>query len=98
MLSSGVYGWLPAAVERSEFSALSAAVWLSPFEQANARAAAGSISSFLNILKPPVLTTAQRDGTSITGRVYANNGVLSLIHISEPTRLLSISYAVFCLK
>src|SRR5678816_112981 len=28
------------------------------------------------------------------GRVYD----LSLIHISEPTRLLSISYAVFCLK
>src|SRR5678815_4732029 len=26
------------------------------------------------------------------------NNVLSLIHISEPTRLLSISYAVFCLK
>ena len=25
-------------------------------------------------------------------------GILSLIHISEPTRLLSISYAVFCLK
>src|SRR5678815_5981934 len=28
---------------------------------------------------------------------YALNS-LSLIHISEPTRLLSISYAVFCLK
>ena len=28
--------------------------------------------------------------------VAASN--LSLIHISEPTRLLSISYAVFCLK
>eukprot|EP00658_Telonema_sp_P-2_P066281 TRINITY_DN55333_c0_g1_i2.p2 TRINITY_DN55333_c0_g1~~TRINITY_DN55333_c0_g1_i2.p2 ORF type:complete len:114 (+),score=27.96 TRINITY_DN55333_c0_g1_i2:140-481(+) len=27
-----------------------------------------------------------------------NNTNLSLIHISEPTRLLSISYAVFCLK
>eukprot|EP00658_Telonema_sp_P-2_P085118 TRINITY_DN9632_c0_g1_i5.p1 TRINITY_DN9632_c0_g1~~TRINITY_DN9632_c0_g1_i5.p1 ORF type:complete len:220 (+),score=43.31 TRINITY_DN9632_c0_g1_i5:110-769(+) len=26
------------------------------------------------------------------------NNILSLIHISEPTRLLSISYAVFCLK
>ena len=26
------------------------------------------------------------------------DGRLSLIHISEPTRLLSISYAVFCLK
>ena len=30
----------------------------------------------------------------VVGIVYA----LSLIHISEPTRLLSISYAVFCLK
>src|SRR5674536_403669 len=29
-----------------------------------------------------------------SGRVQ----MLSLIHISEPTRLLSISYAVFCLK
>src|SRR5678816_1036901 len=27
-----------------------------------------------------------------------SHGTLSLIHISEPTRLLSISYAVFCLK
>ena len=27
-----------------------------------------------------------------------NGLLLSLIHISEPTRLLSISYAVFCLK
>ena len=27
-----------------------------------------------------------------------SNMDLSLIHISEPTRLLSISYAVFCLK
>src|SRR5665254_13456 len=33
-------------------------------------------------------------------RCSHNSGVfdLSLIHISEPTRLLSISYAVFCLK
>src|SRR5678815_4811040 len=30
------------------------------------------------------------------GEGYALN--LSLIHISEPTRLLSISYSVFCLK
>ena len=37
------------------------------------------------------------------GPVYANPQTnfglaLSLIHISEPTRLLSISYAVFCLE
>eukprot|EP00658_Telonema_sp_P-2_P064802 TRINITY_DN54101_c0_g1_i1.p1 TRINITY_DN54101_c0_g1~~TRINITY_DN54101_c0_g1_i1.p1 ORF type:complete len:108 (-),score=17.87 TRINITY_DN54101_c0_g1_i1:57-380(-) len=31
----------------------------------------------------------------VIGRIIL---VLSLIHISEPTRLLSISYAVFCLK
>ena len=33
-------------------------------------------------------------------KFYTNTGILnlSLIHISEPTRLLSISYAVFCLK
>eukprot|EP00658_Telonema_sp_P-2_P017958 TRINITY_DN1701_c0_g1_i1.p1 TRINITY_DN1701_c0_g1~~TRINITY_DN1701_c0_g1_i1.p1 ORF type:complete len:158 (-),score=33.56 TRINITY_DN1701_c0_g1_i1:25-498(-) len=30
--------------------------------------------------------------------VQHDNMELSLIHISEPTRLLSISYAVFCLK
>src|SRR5674536_135545 len=29
---------------------------------------------------------------------YQASQLLSLIHISEPTRLLSISYAVFCLK
>src|SRR5660398_308485 len=29
---------------------------------------------------------------------YRSGGSLSLIHISEPTRLRRISYAVFCLK
>eukprot|EP00658_Telonema_sp_P-2_P045702 TRINITY_DN3369_c0_g1_i3.p1 TRINITY_DN3369_c0_g1~~TRINITY_DN3369_c0_g1_i3.p1 ORF type:complete len:659 (+),score=208.98 TRINITY_DN3369_c0_g1_i3:144-2120(+) len=33
-----------------------------------------------------------------TGTVTSSSYDLSLIHISEPTRLLSISYAVFCLK
>ena len=32
------------------------------------------------------------------GSNWAGQLGLSLIHISEPTRLLSISYAVFCLK
>src|SRR5678816_3413045 len=38
--------------------------------------------------------------SSREGNLWFNKGgrlVLSLIHISEPTRLLSISYAVFCL-
>src|SRR5678815_5941529 len=33
-----------------------------------------------------------------TSEASAAAMLLSLIHISEPTRLLSISYAVFCLK
>src|SRR5678815_829701 len=32
------------------------------------------------------------------GALGEQRDLLSLIHISEPTRLLSISYAVFCLK
>src|SRR5450756_2976783 len=35
----------------------------------------------------------EQDKTKISNRIY-----LSLIHISEPTRLGMISYAVFCLK
>src|SRR5665648_427125 len=31
-------------------------------------------------------------------RIISNLSILSLIHISEPTRLGMISYAVFCLK
>src|SRR5678816_1577507 len=41
-------------------------------------------------------------GTNLWYGMYLGSpgktGDLSLIHISEPTRLLSISYAVFCLK
>src|SRR5674536_295646 len=36
--------------------------------------------------------------TQIICNPYYAAYFLSLIHISEPTRLLSISYAVFCLK
>eukprot|EP00658_Telonema_sp_P-2_P052695 TRINITY_DN4094_c0_g1_i2.p2 TRINITY_DN4094_c0_g1~~TRINITY_DN4094_c0_g1_i2.p2 ORF type:complete len:100 (-),score=15.12 TRINITY_DN4094_c0_g1_i2:47-346(-) len=41
---------------------------------------------------PVVVVVATRAGLAGAHRP------LSLIHISEPTRLLSISYAVFCLK
>ena len=55
----------------------------------------GKISSFFDFLggglrDPPTL--GNRD-------IESPGGIgLSLIKISEPTRLLSISYAVFCLK
>ena len=38
------------------------------------------------------------DGEMQTDSWVDDEYYLSLIHISEPTRLLSISYAVFCLK
>src|SRR5678815_5028025 len=46
----------------------------------------------VTIGRQPMLMVRQNDGGV---QVLYN---LSLIHISEPTRLLSISYAVFCLK
>eukprot|EP00658_Telonema_sp_P-2_P050656 TRINITY_DN38681_c0_g1_i1.p1 TRINITY_DN38681_c0_g1~~TRINITY_DN38681_c0_g1_i1.p1 ORF type:complete len:110 (-),score=0.93 TRINITY_DN38681_c0_g1_i1:25-354(-) len=44
------------------------------------------------------LTTPVRPRGGTPGCPSAAEVKLSLIHISEPTRLLSISYAVFCLK
>src|SRR5674536_385926 len=60
----------------------------------------------LRLLRGEGPQRAARDGQQPTGgagdrRDPAPEGLdelLSLIHISEPTRLLSISYAVFCLK
>ena len=53
-----------------------------------------------NILVYELVSTSGVDTWALLPQVYYfNNGLeLSLIHISEPTRLLSISYAVFCLK
>src|SRR5678815_648896 len=39
-----------------------------------------------------------KDYECLCGKYKRMKYKLSLIHISEPTRLLSISYAVFCLK
>ena len=47
----------------------------------------------------PVSFVWQNDGAGPdAARQEMSHPHLSLIHISEPTRLLSISYAVFCLK
>ena len=40
--------------------------------------------------------TAKAAGQGFANKAY--DGILSLIHISEPTRRTPISYAVFCLK
>src|SRR5678815_2762462 len=63
-------------------------------------------TNHLDIPAREALETAldEYDGTIITvshDRFFLDKlatQILSLIHISEPTRLLSISYAVFCLK
>eukprot|EP00658_Telonema_sp_P-2_P011393 TRINITY_DN14336_c0_g1_i1.p1 TRINITY_DN14336_c0_g1~~TRINITY_DN14336_c0_g1_i1.p1 ORF type:complete len:316 (-),score=60.07 TRINITY_DN14336_c0_g1_i1:52-999(-) len=51
-----------------------------------------SVSEAAATPEAPVANTTQRR------MVWGETEDLSLIHISEPTRLLSISYAVFCLK
>src|SRR5678815_780641 len=43
-------------------------------------------------------TRTEGDENTANRRIFYDFTFLSLIHISEPTRLLSISYAVFCLK
>src|SRR5674536_380401 len=66
---------------------------------------------FLMIRRPPRSTLSSSSAASdvykrqvFRGRFFCwrrrqlRRGKLSLIHISEPTRLLSSSYAVFCLK
>src|SRR5674536_393774 len=56
-------------------------------------------TSSLTSLDTPAKTWSPptpRHGSASTGARSAPT--LSLIHISEPTRLLSTSYAVFCLK
>src|SRR5678816_356836 len=49
-------------------------------------------------IAPPCSVTAISDRHTSLGSSRHAALCLSLIHISEPTRLLSISYAVFCLK
>src|SRR5678815_4102951 len=48
----------------------------------------------------PLTTFLIHSASSVhfSSNIYPKYLNLSLIHISEPTRLLSISYAVFCLK
>src|SRR5674536_351371 len=49
------------------------------------------------LITQPVIWLLSRC-TDVVVRLLGGDPNLSLIHISEPTRLLSISYAVFCLK
>src|SRR5674536_388110 len=61
-----------------------------------------AIYQFLSIIRQrdgtPLMDNAGRVTSHLSGLFYRTAYILSLIHISEPTRLLSISYAVFCLK
>ena len=68
------------------------------FQAGNTCAGGGDVASENN-LSPEGLTIAQFEDrfAAIEGREVAAL-YLSLIHISEPTRLRRISYAVFCLK
>eukprot|EP00658_Telonema_sp_P-2_P046001 TRINITY_DN34073_c0_g1_i1.p1 TRINITY_DN34073_c0_g1~~TRINITY_DN34073_c0_g1_i1.p1 ORF type:complete len:150 (+),score=23.40 TRINITY_DN34073_c0_g1_i1:97-546(+) len=56
-----------------------------------------------SLLSTSSTTTTYSSDPTITASLVVSDDTttvlhLSLIHISEPTRLLSISYAVFCLK
>eukprot|EP00658_Telonema_sp_P-2_P054510 TRINITY_DN43367_c0_g2_i1.p1 TRINITY_DN43367_c0_g2~~TRINITY_DN43367_c0_g2_i1.p1 ORF type:complete len:439 (+),score=49.07 TRINITY_DN43367_c0_g2_i1:223-1539(+) len=72
----------------------------SPHRQTTTPLTAESLRNNDN-LPPESETVERREATTTHGGSRVGYSVcvnLSLIHISEPTRLLSISYAVFCLK
>src|SRR5678815_2336838 len=50
------------------------------------------------VTEVPVKDNQQVEAGAVLVTFDPRDYQLSLIHISEPTRLLSISYAVFCLK
>eukprot|EP00658_Telonema_sp_P-2_P019697 TRINITY_DN17767_c0_g1_i4.p1 TRINITY_DN17767_c0_g1~~TRINITY_DN17767_c0_g1_i4.p1 ORF type:complete len:305 (-),score=68.12 TRINITY_DN17767_c0_g1_i4:65-979(-) len=80
-------------VAEPEEEGLSARVWAPDLTigLSMARSLGDHKLSFYGVIPTPVITTHDiTDEDSVL--------ILSLIHISEPTRLLSISYAVFCLK
>src|SRR5678815_358606 len=98
---------IPAAVreaERAVLSAQTSKTYVGPlgntdFNQRIAELALGPLAARLRERVATIQTVggcgALRLGAEI---LKATRKELSLIHISEPTRLLSISYAVFCLK
>src|SRR5674536_372346 len=68
-----------------------------PFKKVSSR----NLFSQVDILRLKYIhKLLDEDGLNIAGirTLLGLIPCLSLIHISEPTRLLSISYAVFCLK
>src|SRR5450756_1893816 len=69
---------------------------LAPFISPHDPIAVNADNAYLPPLSPSHLLGTDELGRDLFSRVLW--GALSLIHISEPTRLGMISYAVFCLK
>src|SRR5678815_5438410 len=59
--------------------------------------AQGAVSGQVSIIERPGARTTDLADAVVWLEPRSGGPNLSLIHISEPTRLLSISYAVFCL-
>src|SRR5674536_151478 len=81
--SVGMVSWL------ASYSRLLSRIWLGSIGRKLSTAeAAAALNMLPKLLLVPISTYL----------IVLAKMRLSLIHISEPTRLLSISYAVFCLK
>src|SRR5678816_4873644 len=94
--------WLSRYIERAEYlarildatqrlSALPLAYVGTSNEWESAVATAGCAAAFFKLYD-------EANEANVTDFLAFSTANLPLIHISEPTRLLSISYAVFCLK
>src|SRR5678815_5892916 len=56
------------------------------------------VIGYCTVVRSSVAAIAVNNRRQASRPISCIGCALSLIHISEPTRLLSISYAVFCLK
>eukprot|EP00658_Telonema_sp_P-2_P069295 TRINITY_DN58445_c0_g1_i2.p1 TRINITY_DN58445_c0_g1~~TRINITY_DN58445_c0_g1_i2.p1 ORF type:complete len:136 (+),score=28.78 TRINITY_DN58445_c0_g1_i2:149-556(+) len=91
--SPGLLGYYLEAKDRGGFLAKTA----SQVPWGRAICASRPVSLYLESLHHILLHKNLPESVLVRGIMPLRRD-LSLIHISEPTRLLSISYAVFCLK
>eukprot|EP00658_Telonema_sp_P-2_P039303 TRINITY_DN2811_c0_g1_i4.p1 TRINITY_DN2811_c0_g1~~TRINITY_DN2811_c0_g1_i4.p1 ORF type:complete len:450 (-),score=105.32 TRINITY_DN2811_c0_g1_i4:82-1431(-) len=107
---TGIVGGAPPQYRSSNLSATSSVPYHPPSPMSNSSSFIASVGATVGVPSPgagspgapmffyPSYDSPQHGGYMQQASQSMPGMYLSLIHISEPTRLLSISYAVFCLK
>src|SRR5450756_2973224 len=98
---AGKFGLTQAAVKPINLRVVADAAQLKPGSQALYVLPGSPYQTVADVAKAHAtvgVNSPDNIASVLLGSLLASDGYLSLIHISEPTRLGMISYAVFCLK